>query len=114
MKKLFSLLVLVVFMITLVGCGSGNTLVVYTEAGFAPFEYVKDGQIVGVDVDIMNKVGEKLNKKVVFENVAFDTIIDAARYFSKDKYNPRYVQNSIYRALKGMRNSYKGYYWKYI
>lgn len=44
----------------------------------------------------------------------FDTIIDAARYFSKDKYNPRYVQNSIYRALKGMRNSYKGYYWKYI
>lgn len=56
-------------------CG-GNTLVVYTESGFAPFEYVKDGKIVGVDVDIMNKVGEKLGKKVVFENVSFDTIVD--------------------------------------
>ncbi len=76
MKKLFSLLVLVVFMITLVGCGSSNTLVVYTEAGFAPFEYVKDGEIAGVDVEIMKKVGEKLGKKVVFEDVAFDTIVD--------------------------------------
>ena len=55
---------------------SSNTLIVYTEAGFAPFEYVSGGKIVGVDVDIMNKVGEKLGKKVVFENVSFDTIID--------------------------------------
>lgn len=76
MKKLFSLLVLVVFMITLVGCGGKGTLVVYTEAGFAPFEYVKDGEIAGVDVEIMKKVGEKLGKKVVFEDVAFDTIVD--------------------------------------
>ena len=76
MKKLFGLLVLVVFMITLVGCGGKGTLVVYTEAGFAPFEYVKDGEIAGVDVEIMKKVGEKLGKKVVFEDVAFDTIVD--------------------------------------
>lgn len=53
-----------------------ETLVVYTEAGFAPFEYVKDGKIVGVDVDIMELVGKKLNKKIVFESVDFDTIID--------------------------------------
>ena len=58
------------------GCAN-NTLTVYTESGFAPFEYVSGGKIVGVDVDIMNMVGKKLNKKVVFENVAFDTIIDA-------------------------------------
>lgn len=57
-------------------CGD-ETLVVYTEAGFAPFEYVSNGKIVGVDVDIMNKVGEKLGKKVVFENVDFNTIVDA-------------------------------------
>ena len=48
-------------------CSGADTLVVYTEAGFAPFEYV----------DIMNKVGETLGKEVVFENVAFDTIVDA-------------------------------------
>ena len=77
MKKLLSLLVLIIFAITLVGCGSGNTLVVYTEAGFAPFEYISNGKIAGVDIDIMEKVGEKLGKKVVFEDVAFDTIVDA-------------------------------------
>lgn len=56
--------------------GDKNTLVVYTEAGFAPFEYIQNGKIVGVDVDIMNLVGEKLGKTVKFENVAFDTIVD--------------------------------------
>lgn len=59
-------------------CGK-EKLVVYTEAGFAPFEYIKDGKIVGVDVDIMNLVGEKLGKEVVFENVGFDTIIDTVK-----------------------------------
>ena len=56
---------------------SGNTLVVYTEAGFPPFEYLSDGQIVGVDVDIMNQVGERLGRDVRFENVNFDYIVDA-------------------------------------
>ncbi len=76
MKKLLALLFVLVSMITLASCGGEETLVVYTEAGFAPFEYVKNGAITGVDVDIMNLVGEKLGKKVVFENVAFDTIVD--------------------------------------
>lgn len=54
-----------------------ETLTVYTEAGFAPFEYVSDGKIVGVDVEIMNLVGKKLGKTVQFESVNFDTIVDA-------------------------------------
>ena len=62
--------------LSMAGC-SQNVLTVYTESGFAPFEYVSNRQIVGVDVDIMNMVGKKLGKKVVFENVGFDTIIDA-------------------------------------
>ncbi len=80
MKKIISLaLVSIILLCSCFGfssCGQ-ETLVVYTEAGFAPFEYVSDGKIVGVDVDIMNLVGEKLGKKVVFENVAFDTIVDS-------------------------------------
>ena len=76
MKKLLALLFVLVSMITLASCGGEKTLIVYTEAGFAPFEYVSKGAITGVDVDIMNMVGEKLGKKVVFENVAFDTIVD--------------------------------------
>lgn len=79
MKKLIGLICSVAMLfscISFAGCGE-DMLVVYTEAGFAPFEYIKDGKIVGVDVDIMNKVGEKLGKKIKFENVKFDNIIDA-------------------------------------
>ena len=75
MKKILGLLLVLFTSVMLTSC-SGDTLVVYTEAGFAPFEYVSGGAITGVDVDIMNMVGEKLGKKVVFENVAFDTIVD--------------------------------------
>ena len=82
MKKLLTLLLTVaiaaVSALSLSACGDKQgTLVVYTQAGFPPFESIKGGKIVGVDVEIMNKVGEKLNKKVVFEDVDFDLIIDA-------------------------------------
>ncbi len=77
MKKIFVLLVLVMSLFAFTACNGDDELVVYTEAGFAPFEYVSNGKIVGVDVDIMEKVGEKLGKKVVFENVNFNAIVDA-------------------------------------
>ena len=85
MKNLFKRLVLIVTAVTLglgvvfgtTACSNEDTLVVYTESGFAPFEYVKGGEIVGVDVDIMNLVGKKLGKKIVFEDVSFDIIVDS-------------------------------------
>lgn len=75
MKKIISLILAFIFLTSLTACQK-NTLVVYTEAGFAPFEYVDGNAIVGVDVEIMNLVGEKLGKKVKFKNVNFDTIVD--------------------------------------
>ena len=75
MKKIISFVLALIVLASLTSC-KNDTLVVYTEAGFAPFEYVSDGSIVGVDVDIMNKVGEKLGKKVVFKSVSFDIIVD--------------------------------------
>lgn len=50
--------------------------VVETNAFFAPFEFYDNRQIVGVDVDIVNRVAEKLNKKIQIKNVEFDVIID--------------------------------------
>ena len=76
MKKFLTLLVMLLILVTASSC-SKDTLVVYTEAGFAPFEYVSNGKISGVDVDIMTVVGQKLGKEVVFENVSFDSIVDA-------------------------------------
>lgn len=76
MKKIVNLLIVLIGLLGVTSCKS-ETIIVYTEAGFAPFEYVSNGKIVGVDIDIMNKVGEKLGKKIKFENVSFDVIIDA-------------------------------------
>ncbi len=66
-------------------CNKNDTIYVDTNAFFAPFEYYEGTEIKGVDIDIMNMVGEKLNKKVVFENTDFDVIIDNVA--SGDKYD---------------------------
>ncbi|MBR3263734.1 amino acid ABC transporter substrate-binding protein [Candidatus Saccharibacteria bacterium] len=50
--------------------------IVETNAFFAPFEFYDNRQIVGVDVEIINRVAEKLNKKIEIKNVEFDVIID--------------------------------------
>ena len=135
MKKLLALLFVLVSMVTLASCGE-EKLVVYTEAGFAPFEYVSNGKITGVDVDIMNMVGEKLGKKVVFENVAFDTIVDTvsagkltnvgaaglsvtAERMEKVDFSTVYYQANLYVifkeatgvASKTMTDGNKGVYW---
>ena len=50
MKKL---LLFVMMLFLACGCSkNSDELVMVTEAGFAPYEYYRDGEIVGVDVDI--------------------------------------------------------------
>lgn len=81
MKKLLcgalSALLVAATTASLAGCGKDpNTIYVDTNAFFAPFEYYDGQEIKGVDIDIMNLVGERLGKKVVFENTSFGVIID--------------------------------------
>ena len=74
MKKLF-LLIMVLFLCT--SCGKNeNELVMVTEAGFAPYEYYEDGEIVGVDVDIAKEIAKEMGKELVIKDVAFDSIIN--------------------------------------
>ncbi len=75
MKKIFILLLGIVSIFSLSSCKK-DTLIVYTEVGFEPFEYIDGTNIVGVDIDIMNMVGEKLGKRVVFKNTSFDILVD--------------------------------------
>ncbi|MBR0460920.1 amino acid ABC transporter substrate-binding protein [Candidatus Saccharibacteria bacterium] len=49
---------------------------VETNAFFAPFEYYDNRQIVGVDVEIINRVAEKLDADIDIKNVEFGMIID--------------------------------------
>lgn len=51
-----------------------EVLTVYTESGFAPFEFVVDGKVIGVDIAIMNEVAVRNNMKVEVKDVLFDTI----------------------------------------
>lgn len=50
--------------------------VVETNAFFAPFEYYDNRKIVGVDIEIIERVAEKLKARIEIKNVEFDLIID--------------------------------------
>lgn len=50
--------------------------IVETNAFFAPFEFYEGREIKGVDVDIINRVAEKMGKKIEIKDVEFDVIID--------------------------------------
>ncbi len=78
MKKIIGLL----FMILLVtGCGKkdDNKLIMVTEAGFAPYEYYSNGEIVGVDVDIAKEIAASMGKELVIKDIAFDSIINEVK-----------------------------------
>lgn len=81
MNKIYSLLkkisIVSLFMLTLTGCEKNNNeLIMVTEAGFAPYEYYENGEIVGVDIDIANEIAKYLGKELVVKDVAFDSIIN--------------------------------------
>lgn len=57
---------------------SENVIVMGTNAEFEPFEYRENGMdIVGFDVEIAQKVAEKLGKELKIEDMAFDSLIMA-------------------------------------
>ena len=51
------------------------TLVMATNAEFEPYEYREKGQIVGLDIDIMQAICKKLNRTLKIEDMAFDSVI---------------------------------------
>lgn len=51
-----------------------EVITVYTESGFAPYEFMYNGKIVGLDIAIMNQVAVNMGKKVDIQDVQFDTI----------------------------------------
>ena len=86
MHKLKHTLWLVIFIVVTIGMGASiwfsiqgdkkADYVVETNVPFAPFEFYENREIVGLDVDIVNRVAEKLNKTIQIKNVEFDVIVD--------------------------------------
>lgn len=89
MKKVLSLILAAIMLtVLLAGCGaksgldaikSSGKLTVYTEAGFAPYEFYYNNEIVGVDMEIMKAVAAKLGVEMVVTDVAFDTIVSGVQ-----------------------------------
>ena len=75
----------------LAGCGSSNAdtnsdadtsddtaktkLVVATSPDFPPFESLEGGEVVGIEVDILNKIAEKLGMELDIQQMDFDSVI---------------------------------------
>ena len=86
MHKLKHAIFITIFIAVTIGMGvsiffsiqgdSKADYVVETNVPFAPFEFYKDRKIVGVDVDIVDRVAKKLDKTIQIKNVEFDVIID--------------------------------------
>lgn len=74
-KKLVGILMVTAMAATLfTGCkkAESNTIIVGTEAGFAPYEYMDGDKVVGVDMDIAQAVADSLGKELVIKNMDFD------------------------------------------
>lgn len=79
---------------TLESIKAKGTLVVGTAPGYPPFEFIKstDGksEVVGADIDLANKVAEKLGVKLEIKTMDFDSLI------------PALVSDKIDMAITGM------------
>ena len=71
MKKLIAL----VLVLVLSSFAFAETLVMGTNAAFPPYEYYEDGDIVGIDAEIAQAIGEKLSCDVTIMDMDFDTLV---------------------------------------
>lgn len=55
--------------------GSGEKLVMATNATFPPYEYVEGGDYEGIDVEIAGEIATKLGRELEIQDVEFDSII---------------------------------------
>lgn len=78
-KKYILLFICGLFILT--GCGKrdSNELIMVTEAGFAPYEYYENSEVVGVDVDIAREIAKEMGKTLVIKDIAFDSIINEVK-----------------------------------
>lgn len=79
MKKTVSLILAAILLLgCLTACGgkkTDNKLVIATSPDFPPFEYLDDGQVVGIEIDILNAIAAKLGKELEIQQMDFDSVL---------------------------------------
>lgn len=54
-----------------------DVLVMGTNAGFKPFEYIDNKEIVGFDVDLVREIAKSMGKELRVEDMSFDGLLSA-------------------------------------
>ena len=71
------------------GCSSTRTvadiqkdgkLIMATNAEFEPFEYKDGGEIVGIDIELSQKIADAIGVELEVSDLAFDSLISALQY----------------------------------
>lgn len=82
MKKVLALVLAALMVFALVACGGTKTnddekktLVMATNATFPPYEYKEGENFAGIDVEIAEKIAEKLDMKLEIKDVEFGSIV---------------------------------------
>ncbi|MFW6264981.1 MAG: basic amino acid ABC transporter substrate-binding protein [Bacillota bacterium] len=76
-KKGFYLVLVFLVLVSLSSTVLAETYIVGTNAGFEPFEYVEDGEIVGFDIDLINEIAELQGFEVEIRDLDFASLISA-------------------------------------
>ena len=58
---------------------ANGKLIVYTEAGFPPYEFICENELVGVDMEIVKAIADEIGVEVEVQDVNFDTIVGAVQ-----------------------------------
>jgi ABC-type amino acid transport substrate-binding protein len=86
MKKFFALLFAALMLLgTLTACGSSGTtladvqkagkLVIATSPDFPPFEELQNGEVVGIEIDVLNLICDELGVELKIEQMDFDSVL---------------------------------------
>ncbi len=80
MKKILALMLAVLMgLCLLTACGpaedDSDKLVMATNANFPPYEYMEGEEYAGIDIELAQKIAEKLGKELVIENIEFGAIV---------------------------------------
>lgn len=72
-------LILSIFLFSLTACADdidkSKSLIVGISPDYPPFESMKNGEVIGFDVDLVKSISSKMNKKLVIKEMEFGSLI---------------------------------------
>ena len=112
MKKLLTLILTVMMLGTIAittACEPTKKLIVYTEAGFAPWEFTQEGsmEVIGVDMEIAKYIADKLGYQLEVVNGSFDSIVAG---IAED--NALGIAGISYDAERAEAVEFSNFYWE--